>query len=149
MDGSEYNHRPRKKICLEATLESRNISISSFQHDGHSQGREHSVYTQVPPRLNFDEARDIKPSFSTCETETHRRLTSGYQSAPCAELNHQGTETPRRITSCLPSASCTPAETLLEYGSELPTKIYSDQVCFGMVGPHSTAQYSRDVLTML
>ena len=149
MDGSEYNHRPRKKIRLEATLESRNISISSFQHDGHSQGREHSVYTQAPPSLNFDQARDINPFVSTCETETQHRLTAGYQSARCAELTYQGTETSRSITSCSPSASCTPAETLLEYGNELPTKIYSDQVCFGMVDPHSAAQYSRNVLTML
>ena len=149
MDGSEYNYRPRKKIRLEATLESSNISISSFQHDGHSQAREHSVYTQASPRLSYDQARDINPFFSTCETETHHRLTIGYQSARCAELNHQGTETSRSITSCSPSASCTPAETLLEYSNKLPAKIDSDQVCFGMVDPHSAAQYSRNVLTML
>ena len=141
MDGSEHNHRPRKKIRLEETCESRNISISSFQHDEPSQGRNRSFY--------FEEARNINSFISTCETEVHHRLTVGHQSARCAELNHQGSETSRSITSCSPSALCTPAETPLEYNSELPTKKYADQVCFGMVGPHSAAQYLGNVLTML
>ena len=149
MDGSQHNRRPRKKIRFEDTFESTNISIYSFQHDEPSQGRDHSVYVQELPRFNLEEARNINSFISTCETETHHRLPVEHQSARCAEVNHQGSKTFRSITSFSPSALCTPAGTPLEYNTELPTKNYSDQVCFGMVVPHSVAQYSRNVLTLL
>ena len=151
MDASEHIHRPRKKIRLEGTFESRNISISTFQHDEPSQSSQspdHSVYAQEPPRLNFEEARNINSFVSTSETEIHHRLTVEYRSTQCAELNHQRSRTSRSVTSCSPSALCTPAGAPLEYNSELSTKIYPDQVCFGMVGPHSAARYSRNVLTV-
>ena len=144
MDASEHIHRPCKKIRLEGTFESRNISISNFQHDEPSQSPDHSGYAQEPPRLNFEEARNINSFVSTCETKIHHRLVE-YQSTQCAELNHQRSGTSRSVTSCSPSALCTPAGAPLE-NSEFPTKIYPDQVCFGMVGPHSAAQYSRNVL---
>lgn len=141
MDGSEHNHRPRKKIRLEDT-ESNNISINNFQCDEVSQGRDHSVHAHEPPRLNFEEVRSINSFVSTSETEIHHRLTDEYQSGRCAELNPQGISTSRSITSCSPSALSTPAGRPLGYNNEIPTKKYSDQVCFGIVGPHSAAQYS-------
>ena len=149
MDGSQHNHRPRKKIRFEDTFEPTNISISSSQHDEPSQGRDHSVYAQEPPIFNFEEARNINSFVSTYETEINHRLTVEHQSTRCAEVNHQGSRTSRSSTSCSPSALCTPARTTLEYNSELPTKTYLDQVCFGMVGFHSAAQYSRNISTML
>ena len=149
MDGSEYDHRQCKKIRLEDTSESRNVSISSFQHDGPSQDPDHSVYIQEPPRVNFEEARNIDSLVSTCETESHHRLTVEYQSVQCAEPSHQGSTTPRSITSCPPSALCTPTWKTLEYSSEFPIKKYPDQVCFGMVGLHLAAQYSSNALIML
>ena len=149
MDDSEYNHRPCKKIRLEDILESRDVSISSFQHDGPSQDPDHSVYTHTLPRLNFEEARDINSFVSTCETEIRHGLTVEYQTAQCATLNQQGSKTSRSITSCWPSALCTPARIPLGYNSEFTTERDLHQVCFGMVSPHSAAQYSRDVPTML
>ena len=149
MDGSEHKHRPCKKIRLEDTFESRNISISSFQNDGPSQGRDHSVYTQPPARLNPEEARNINSCISTRETEIYHRLTVEYQSAQCAELNHQASKKSRSIASCSSSTSCTPAGTPLEYDSELSAKKHPDQVCFGMVGPHSVVQYSKNISTMV
>lgn len=149
MDGSEHNHRPYKRIRLEDTFESRNTSINSVPHDEPSQGRDDSFYTQTPPSSNLEVARSIHPFVSTCETETHHRLIVEYQSARCAELNHQGVHTSGSITSCSPSGLYSPAETPLEYKSELTTKKCPDQVCFGMVGPHPVVQYSRNVLIML
>ena len=149
MDGSEHNQRPCKRIRLEGTFESRNISISSFKHDEPSQGCDLSIYAQVPPRLNFGEARNSNPFVSTWETEIHHRLTVEYQSARCAELNHQGSKTSESIKSCSPSALFTPAGTPLEYKNELATKKFPDQVCFGMVGPHSAVRYLRNIVTIL
>lgn len=146
MDDGEHNHRPYKKIRLEDTLESRNISIGPFQHDQLSQGRDHSVYTQVPPRSINEKPQNINPFISTCKTEIYHRLTFDYQSTRCAELNSQASKTSRSITSCSHSASCTPSGTPLEYNGRVSTRGYQDQVCFGMVGPHSAAQYSINVL---
>ena len=149
MDGSEHNQRPCKRIRLEGTFESRNITVSSFQHGEPSQGRDHSVYAQVPPRLNFDEARNNNSFVSTCESEIHHRLTVKNQSTRCAELNDQGSKASGSITSCSHSALCTPARTPLEYNSKLATEKYPDLVCFGMVGSHSAAQYLRNIVTIL
>ena len=151
MDGSQHDYRPRKKIRLEDTFESRNVSINSFQYDESSQGLHHNVYAQEPPKFKFEEARNTNSFVSTCEAEiqTHHRLTVEHQYGQCTELYHQGSETSGTIASCSPSALYTPAGTPLGYNSELLTKDYSDEVCFGMVGPRSVAQYSKKVLTML
>ncbi len=125
MESSEADHRPYKRICFGDTFESGNSSFSS------SQLGDHGVYTQTPPLLNLEEAQNIYPAISTCETRQH--LTIDYQASKCTGSNQYSTETSRRTIS-YPSASFSAAaSTSPGAKDELSLKESADLVCFGMV----------------
>ena len=126
MDGSEHDYRPCKRVRLGDSFESGTISFSSSALVG---GPDHDVYTQAPPRLNFEEAQSINPFVSSCETYHH--LTGDSQYARCAELNYQSTTTLRRNIGSSPSAL---SGTTLQGNDRFSIKDSPGQVCFGMVG---------------
>lgn len=131
MDDRKHDRRPCKRVRLEHTVESRTISYSSSHDAMLDDGRNHGVYAQAPPGLNLEEAGNINPSISTCET--HHYLTVDYHFSQCTGIDYQSTNTPGSNISSSPSALSATAGTPSDYSNGLSNRDTTDLVCFGMV----------------